>query len=172
MNLSNLRNRNLDQCYRYFTAFRETCFFLFLICLFKRYLSSFQNRTDHKRRTCPSRKGRLVTLSMTRICPSVYKEYSFTSFAGKWHRLYDAVRTHGEIEPLMSEVNKLTMDMERLNCDKMDLETRLQQTIEENEALRKGMHEILESVHKQDGMSLYYVLCFLHAHTHTHALAW
>jgi hypothetical protein len=41
-----------------------------------------------------------------------------------------------------------------LHEDTVHLQDRLQQMIAENEALRKGMHEILDSIHNQDGKRL------------------
>jgi hypothetical protein len=42
----------------------------------------------------------------------------------------------------------------RLNQDMVQLEIKLQEVTTENEALRKGMHEILDSIHNQDGTVL------------------
>lgn len=44
-----------------------------------------------------------------------------------------------------------------------ELENRLQDVIDENEALRKGMHEILDSVRRHDGKSVNFVDYF-HVH--------
>lgn len=38
-----------------------------------------------------------------------------------------------------------------------ELEDNVKELIEENESLRKGMHEILDSVHNQDGTQLYFI---------------
>jgi len=42
-----------------------------------------------------------------------------------------------------------------------ELEDNVKELIEENESLRKGLHEILDSVHNQDGIIkiLYYKMC-------------
>jgi hypothetical protein len=39
-----------------------------------------------------------------------------------------------------------------------ELEDNVKELIEENESLRKGMHEILDSVHNQDGSILYILI--------------
>lgn len=36
-----------------------------------------------------------------------------------------------------------------------ELEDNVKELIEENESLRKGMHEILDSIHNQDGSIIY-----------------
>jgi hypothetical protein len=52
------------------------------------------------------------------------------------------------------EVEKL-----RLNQNVVHLEGKLQEVATENEALRKGMHEILDSIHNQDGRVFNLALC-------------
>lgn len=46
------------------------------------------------------------------------------------------------------------MKLIRLNQDVVQLEGKLQEMTTENEALRKSMHEILDSIHNQDGTVL------------------
>lgn len=41
--------------------------------------------------------------------------------------------------------------------DKKELEDKLRLAIEENESLRKGLHEVLESIQKQDGKDINYL---------------
>ncbi|XP_069705746.1 centrosomal protein of 290 kDa isoform X2 [Periplaneta americana] len=55
---------------------------------------------------------------------------------------------HTDEEMRLLEGEKL-----RLHQDVVKLEDRLQEMTSENEALRKGMHEILDSIHKQDETS-------------------
>lgn len=47
---------------------------------------------------------------------------------------------------MQSEISKQEIDVGS------ELEDNVKELIEENEALRKGMHEILDSIHNQDGM--------------------
>jgi len=47
--------------------------------------------------------------------------------------------------PIKSETSKQEIDIGS------ELEDNVKELIEENESLRKGMHEILDSVHNQDG---------------------
>lgn len=47
---------------------------------------------------------------------------------------------------LQSEFSKQEIDVG------LELEDNVKELIEENESLRKGMHEILDSVHNQDGI--------------------
>jgi hypothetical protein len=50
-----------------------------------------------------------------------------------------------------------TADSRSLGIEEADgklLEDKLQEVTTENEALRKGMHEILDSIHNQDGTHL------------------
>lgn len=42
-----------------------------------------------------------------------------------------------------------------------DLEDNVKELIEENESLRKGMHEILDSVHKQDGIKQQLIINYI-----------
>lgn len=49
-----------------------------------------------------------------------------------------------------SEMSKQDIDIG------LELEDNIKELIEENECLRKGMHEILDSVHNQDG-NIHYI---------------
>jgi len=57
----------------------------------------------------------------------------------------------GEI-PNKSEISKPETDIG------FELEDNVKELIEENESLRKGMHEILDSIHNQDGNTTYQLL--------------
>jgi hypothetical protein len=52
------------------------------------------------------------------------------------------------------EMRLLETEKLRLHQDVAQLENKLQHVTAENEALRKGMHEILDSIHSQDGTVL------------------
>lgn len=49
-------------------------------------------------------------------------------------------------DQMRSEISKEETDVG------LELEDNVKELIEENEALRKGMHEILDSIHNQDGI--------------------
>lgn len=51
---------------------------------------------------------------------------------------------------IQSEISKQDIDIGS------ELEDNVKELIEENESLRKGMHEILDSVHNQDGIHYIY----------------
>jgi len=53
--------------------------------------------------------------------------------------------------PIKSEISKQEIDIGS------ELEDNVKELIEENESLRKGMHEILDSVHNQDGTRLLFI---------------
>ncbi|KAL4149414.1 hypothetical protein QTP88_003367 [Uroleucon formosanum] len=55
--------------------------------------------------------------------------------------------------PIKSEISKQEIDIGS------ELEDNVKELIEENESLRKGMHEILDSVHNQDGLSVVRIEC-------------
>lgn len=55
---------------------------------------------------------------------------------------------------IQSEISKQEIDMGP------ELDDNVKELIEENESLRKGMHEILDSVHYQDGMFKYIYILF------------
>ncbi|XP_022173371.1 centrosomal protein of 290 kDa-like isoform X2 [Myzus persicae] len=55
--------------------------------------------------------------------------------------------------PIRSEISKQEIDIGS------ELEDNVKELIEENESLRKGMHEILDSVHNQDGLSVVRIEC-------------
>jgi hypothetical protein len=52
------------------------------------------------------------------------------------------------------EMKLLETEKLRLHQDVVQLENKLRDVTAENEALRKGMHEILDSIHSQDGTVL------------------
>lgn len=56
-------------------------------------------------------------------------------------------------------VQQQEMKLLRLGQDVVQLEGKLQEMTTENEALRKGMHEILDSIHNQDGTVLILTPC-------------
>lgn len=56
--------------------------------------------------------------------------------------------------PIKSEISKQEIDIGS------ELEDNIKELIEENESLRKGMHEILDSVHNQDGTQFTIVYLF------------
>lgn len=55
---------------------------------------------------------------------------------------------------IQSEMSKQDIDIGS------ELEENVKELIEENESLRKGMHEILDSIHNQDGI-IYCIYIFL-----------
>lgn len=58
--------------------------------------------------------------------------------------------SNGEVD---KELDHIETDMSKQDLDVgSELEDNVKELIEENESLRKGMHEILDSVHNQDGM--------------------
>lgn len=61
-----------------------------------------------------------------------------------------------EADGMQPQEMKLPPETEtlRLHQDMVQLENKLQEVTTENEALRKGMHEILDSIHNQDGTVL------------------
>lgn len=54
---------------------------------------------------------------------------------------------------IQSEISKQDLDIGS------ELEDNVKELIEENESLRKGMHEILDSIHNQDGNVLIFKYC-------------
>ncbi|XP_060881211.1 centrosomal protein of 290 kDa-like isoform X2 [Metopolophium dirhodum] len=64
----------------------------------------------------------------------------------------DGEDDRGQI-PIKSEISKQEIDIGS------ELEDNVKELIEENESLRKGMHEILDSVHNQDGSSVVRIEC-------------
>lgn len=54
---------------------------------------------------------------------------------------------------IRSEISKQDVDIGS------ELEDNVKELIEENESLRKGMHEILDSIHNQDGNVLIFMYC-------------
>jgi len=63
---------------------------------------------------------------------------------------------------LEEEGDKRQSDISKQEIDTgSELEDNVKELIEENESLRKGMHEILDSIHNQDGIIniLYYNIC-------------
>lgn len=63
------------------------------------------------------------------------------------------VSSDGEVDKgqdhIQSEISKQEIDIGP------ELDDNVKELIEENESLRKGMHEILDSVHHQDGIFKY-----------------
>ncbi|CAI6368037.1 unnamed protein product [Macrosiphum euphorbiae] len=64
----------------------------------------------------------------------------------------DGEDDRGQI-PIKSEISKQEIDIGS------ELEDNVKELIDENESLRKGMHEILDSVHNQDGSSVVRIEC-------------
>lgn len=66
----------------------------------------------------------------------------------------DGEDDRGQI-PIKSEISKQEIDIGS------ELEDNVKELIDENESLRKGMHEILDSVHNQDGTQLLFIFYFI-----------
>lgn len=64
----------------------------------------------------------------------------------KYTQSADREYDNKEQDHLQSEISKQEIDFGS------ELEDNVKELIEENESLRKGMHEILDSVHNQDGI--------------------